>query len=98
MGFVQTIAIRTPQIDAVEDLLDDWHKDQAGVAPGYLFSRVLADRDDEGRYVIIVDFESAELAAENNDRPETGAWAESLATMIEGDAEFVQYDEVHRTG
>ena len=98
MGFVQTIAIRTSGIDAVEDLLDDWHTNQAGVAPGYRHSRVLADRDDSGRYMIIVDFESAELAAENNDRPETAAWAEALSTMIEGDAEFVQYDVVHHTG
>lgn len=98
MGFVQTIEIRTGNIDAVRGLLDDWHSKETGVAPGYQFSRVLADRDVSGRYVIVVEFESADLAAQNNEREETAKWAAALATMIDGEADFTQYDEYHRSG
>ena len=97
MGFVQTIAIHTDRPDAVRDLLVHWHTTEAGVAPGYVSNRMLADRDHDRRYVIAVEFESADLAAQNNERDETAAWAASLATMIEGEAVFVQYDDYHRS-
>ena len=95
MGFFQTIAIRTSNIGPVRDLLVDWHTSQAGVAPGYIGNRILADRDNDGRYLIVIKFDSAELAAKNNERSETATWSQTLATLIDGDAEFAQYNEQH---
>ena len=54
MGFFQTIATRTSNIGPVRDLLVDWHTSQAGVAPGYIGNRILADRDNGGRYLIVI--------------------------------------------
>lgn len=49
MGFVQTIAIETSDIGQVRDLLSDWHTKESGVAPSYLSTRILADRDRPNR-------------------------------------------------
>lgn len=95
MRFVQTIAIETEDVAPVRDLLAKWYENEAGVAPGWQHHRLLADRDRPGRYLIAVDFSSAEEAAINNDRSETAEWAAALSAMIAGDAEFVQYDEVY---
>jgi formaldehyde-activating enzyme involved in methanogenesis len=71
---------------------------------GYMGSRVLADREHEGRYVIIVDFgaidpdvSAADEAARNNERPETKAMAAALAEILDGAPEYHQFDEVYRT-
>ena len=93
MGFVQTIAIETSDIGPVRDLVADWHTKQSGVAPGYLSTRILTDRDQPSQHLILVDFSSAEEAAANNERTETAEWASALSSMIVGDAEFVQYDD-----
>lgn len=98
MSFIQTMSIRCDDPDALGRLLQSWHEDQAGVAPGYLGARVLADRDRPGHHLIEVEFSSAEEAKQNNDRPETAAWAQSLRELVEGDPEYADYDLVFTTG
>lgn len=98
MHFVQTMAVRSSDVDAVKALLAEWHHAEAGVAPGYLGSRLLADRDEPGRYLLVVDFDSHAAAEKNNDRPETQEWAAKFNALLEGDAAFSNYDEVQRVG
>ena len=98
MKFVQTIRVKSDDVSALEDFSSEWHESQAGVAPGYLGIRILADRDRPGEYLIVVDFASAEEAAKNNEREETQQGAPKLAEIITGDPEFANYDEVYQTG
>jgi hypothetical protein len=63
---------------------------------GYMGGRVLADRLDPGRYVIVADFaivdpdvSAAEEAESNNDRPETQASTARLREILD--------DEIYRT-
>jgi hypothetical protein len=71
---------------------------------GYMGTRLLADRERFGRYVIIADFgvvdpnvSAADEAARNNTRPETRAWAERLREVIDGEPEYHHFDEIYRT-
>jgi hypothetical protein len=67
-------------------------------------TRVLADREEQGQYVIIADFgvvdpnvSAADEAARNNERPETRAWAARLLEVIDGEPEYRHFDEIYRT-
>lgn len=98
MTFTQTMTVQTSSPQPLFDLLDGWHREQAGVAPGYQGARVLADPDQPGRYVIEVDFSSEEEARRNNDRPETAAWAENLRGLAEGEPSYHNYEVAYTTG
>jgi hypothetical protein len=106
MNYVQTIQVRTKNPEAVVELLRQWDRDQAQAdIMGYMGTRVLADRDDPDRYLIVADFamvdpnvSAAEEAMRNNDRPETQEWANRLLEVIEGEPIYHHYDEPYRTG
>ncbi len=98
MAYTQTVAVRASDGHTLANIMSEWHEAEAGVAPGYLGSRLFADRDDPGRFVILVDFSSVEEAERNNDRPETQQWAERLQQLIDGEPEFSNFDEIHRVG
>jgi quinol monooxygenase YgiN len=98
MGFTQTMAVRASDGEALAEMMTEWHEVEAGVAPGYLGSRLFAYRDDPGRFLILVDFSSVEEAEQNNDRPETQQWAGRLQQLIDGEPKFSNLDEIHRVG
>lgn len=88
MTFVQTIDIQTNDIQPVQDLVSNWHAEQAGIAPGYQRARILADQEEPRHYVIEVDFSSKEDALANNVRPETAAWAHQLESLADSAPSF----------
>ena len=104
-NFSQTITFRCDDPDAVVDLLVQWDRDQAaGDIMGYMGTRVLADREQPGTYMIVADFgiidpdvSAADEAARNNDRPETQAWAARFRELIAGEPVYHHYDEIYRT-
>ena len=98
MRFVQTIRVRADDASVLEELNAGWHESEFGAAPGYLGSRILADRDRPGEYLIEVDFESADQAARNNGREATEQWGAKLAAATVGDAEFSNYDQIFSVG
>lgn len=98
MKFVQTIIVRTRDREGLADLMAAWHATEAGKAPGYLGSRLLADREASDRYQLIIDFASAEEAQLNNDRVETQTWAVRLSEFIDGDPEFGNFDDIQTIG
>jgi hypothetical protein len=87
------------------ELLAEWDLNQAtSDIMGYMGTRVLADREKMGRYVIIADFgvidpnvSAADEAARNNARPETRAFATRMSEVLDGEAEYHHYDEIYRT-
>jgi len=104
-NFSQTIAVRCDDPAPIIELLEQWDLDQASTdIMGYMGVRLLADREDPGRYLIIADFgvvdpdvSAADEANRNNQRPETQAWAARLRELVMGEPEYHHYDELHRT-
>ena len=71
---------------------------------GYMGTRLLADRERPGQYVLIADFgvidpdvSAADEAERNNERAETKAWAARLLDVVEGEPEYRHFDELYRT-
>src|SRR5262245_2420234 len=71
---------------------------------GYMGGRVLADRNDPSRYVIVADFamidpdvSAADEALRNNERPETQESSTLLREILDDEIEFPDYDEIYRT-
>ena len=104
--FAQGIRVRCDDPDALVELLVEWDRAQAMTdVMGYIGTRLLSDRDEPGRYVILADFAEvdgdltpAEEAERNNQREETERWAEKLRSLVDGEPDWVHYDELYRTG
>ena len=104
-NFSQTITVRCDDPAPIIDLLAEWDLNQATCdIMGYMGTRLLADREKPGHYVIIADFgvvdpnvSAADEAARNNLRPETRAWAERLLELIDGEPEYHHFDVIYRT-
>lgn len=104
-NFTQTITIRCDNAATLIEMLADWDRSQAtSDIMGYMGSRLLADREHLGQYVIIADFgvidpdvSAAEEAIRNNARPETQAWAAQLCEVVTGEPEYHHFDELYRT-
>lgn len=104
-NFSQTITVRCSDPAPIIELLAEWDRNQAeSDIMGYMGTRVLADREQLGQYVIIADFgvvdpdvSAADEAARNNTRPETRRWAERLLEVIDGEPDYHHFDELYRT-
>jgi hypothetical protein len=104
LNFTQTMSFRHNDDDEIIEIARAWDQQQAEAdIMGYMGGRVLADRSDPGRYVIVAEFgvvepgvSAAEEAARNNERPETQEGGERLRAIV-GEIEFHDYDEIYRT-
>ena len=105
LNFSQTIIVRSSDPDAIVELLEQWDMQQASAdIMGYMGTRLLADRENPGQYMIVADFgvvdpdvSAADEATRNNDRPETQAWVASFRAVVEGEPQYHNYDEIYRT-
>ncbi len=105
LNFSQTMTVYCDDPAPIIDLLEEWDRNQAAAdIMGYMGIRVLADREEPRRYVIIADFgvvdpdmSAADEAMRNNERPETQATAARMAELIDGQVEYHHYDELYRT-
>lgn len=106
MRFAQAIRVTSDKPEELVRLLAEWDQGQASAEiMGYIGTRLLADRDNPGQYMILAEFaeveenrSSAEEAELNNRREETERWAQSLRAVVHGEPEWVHYDEWYRTG
>jgi hypothetical protein len=104
-NFSQTITFRCDDPTPIIESLAEWDLNQAmSDIMGYMGTRLLADREKLGQYVIIADFgvvdpdvSAADEAARNNARPETRAWAARLLELIDGEPEYDHFDVLYRT-
>ena len=104
-NFSQTIAVRCADPATLVEMLAQWDLNQATTdIMGYMGTRLLADRENPGRYLIIADFgvidpdvSAADEATRNNERPETQAWAARLLEVVDGEPEYHHYDQLYRT-
>jgi hypothetical protein len=104
-NFSQTITVQCSDPDRMVELLGEWDLQQANSdIMGYMGTRVLADREKMGRYVIIADFgvidpnvPAADEAARNNARPETREFSARMREVFDAEPEWHHYDEIYRT-
>jgi hypothetical protein len=106
MNFAQGIRVTCSDPDGLVQLLAEWDAGQAtSDIMGYIGTRLLADRDEPGCYVILAEFAEvdgdltpAEEAERNNRRDETERWAQKLRLLVESEPVWTHYDELYRTG
>jgi hypothetical protein len=104
--FTQGIRVRCTDPDRLIELLARWDRNQATTdVMGYIGTRLLADRDDVGCYLILADFAEvdgdltpAEEADRNNQREETERWVQALRELVGAEPEWSHFDELYRTG
>ena len=105
VNFSQMISVRCDDPSVLIDMLQQWDVQQAASdLMGYMGTRLLADRERPGQYVLIADFgvidpdvSAADEAQRNNERAETKAWAARLLDVVEGEPEYRHFDELYRT-
>lgn len=106
MRFSQSISTRCDDPAALIELLQEWDEGQAtSELMGYIGTRLLGDRDNPGRYLIIADFAEvdgdltpAQEAERNNQREATQRWAAKLRALVGDEPEWTHFDELYRTG
>src|SRR6476646_9631692 len=88
MAFIQIIEFRTDKIDDMRKLDGEWRdratKEGATAQRGIL----CADRDDAGRYLQIVFFDSFEAAEKNSNLPVTQEFAGQMMALGKGEPPF----------
>lgn len=93
MKFTQHVVVWTDDPGGLRELFEDYDHESAKVA-GLTGGRLLAFRDEPGRYVIQADFDSWESAQANNDRSATRDWAAKLAALITEEPTYENFDVV----
>jgi hypothetical protein len=79
--FIQVVTGKVKDVDAFERLGERWEADVKPGATGYL--GVTEGTTDDGRFVVLARFESAEAAAKNSERPEQGAWFTEMEKVVD---------------
>lgn len=90
--FIQMIQGPCTRQDEAHQLLDEWRRDLAPSATGWLGGTY--GFTDDGQLIGVVRFESREAAMANSDRPEQGEWAAKMADVMDGPMEFHDCDDV----
>jgi hypothetical protein len=84
--FVQVIQGRVADAEAMRRALDRWAAELAPGAVGWLGST--AGVTDDGRFIALVRFESAQAAQRNSERPEQDQWWAETSKLFDGEAAF----------
>lgn len=93
MGFVQIIEFKTSKIDDMRKIGEEW--ETAAAADSKARRRVMCeDRDNPGRYVNIVFFDSHEEAMENSNLPVTQEYSQKMMALADGPPTFYNLDVV----
>ena len=103
--FTQTVTFRSDQPEMLIAYARQWDALQANQeVMGFMETRILADRDDPGRFVMMIDFgavdpnlSAAQEAFLNNERAQTQEFAERFRALANGEPEWHHYDELYRT-
>ena len=90
--FVQVFRGQVTDARQVRQLLDDWVERLAPGAEGWLGST--AGVTEDGTFVGVARFESAEAAGRNSGRTEQGEWWSALSKLFAGEAAFYNCSQV----
>jgi hypothetical protein len=89
--FIQVLKGKTSRRDEVKELGTSW-RSEVGGAEGWLGGTFGFTDDDT--FFGVVRFESREAAMANSERPEQGAFAEKMGALMDGEVQFLDYDDV----
>ncbi len=106
MRFAQGIRVQCSDGKALAQLLRDYDKNQSSLdVMGFIGTRLLENKDCPGEYLIMAEFAevTGELSAEeeaklNDQREETAQWAANLRALVNGEPEWIHYNELYKTG
>jgi hypothetical protein len=90
--FAQVIEGRTSDAPALRAALERWVVELQPGSVGWLGSTIGVT--DDGRFVAVVRFESAEAAARNSERPEQTRWWEETRRLFDGEVTFRDSEDV----
>ena len=90
--FVQVIRGQVSDPAELHAALDRWSGQLAAGAPGWLGST--AGVTEDGRFVALARFDSAEAARRNSDRPEQGQWWMETSKLFTGEVTFRDSSDV----
>ncbi len=90
--FIQVFQGPCTRQEEMHELLDEWKRDLAHGADGWLGGTY--GFTDDNQLVGVVRFESREAAAANSSRPEQDAWASRMSELMDGPLEFHDCDDV----
>jgi hypothetical protein len=90
--FVQVIQGRTHDPEALHAAIDRWDRELAPGAIGWLGST--GGVTDDGRFIALARFESAEAARRNSARPEQDRWWAETSRLVDGEATFADSEDV----
>ncbi|GAA3171856.1 hypothetical protein GCM10010531_26630 [Blastococcus jejuensis] len=90
--FAQVIQGRTSDAEAARATLDRWMEELQPGSIGWLGSTVGVS--DDGRFVAVARFASAEAAARNGARPEQSRWWEETQRLFDGEVTFADSEDV----
>jgi len=90
--FAQVIQGRTSNADALRASMDRWVQELAPGSIGWLGST--GGVTDDGQFVAVARFESADAAGRNAQRPEQTAWWEETARLFDGEVSFRDSEDV----
>jgi len=90
-GFVQIIEFTSSRIKEIEELGRP-SRAEGSTAPTFRRIVATADRDHQGHYFTIAQFDSYDSAMENSGRPETSEFADRMAALCDGPVIFHNLD------
>jgi hypothetical protein len=90
--FVQVIRGRVSDKQHVQDAMERWIRDLSPGAQGWLGST--AGVTDDGQFVALARFESADAARRNSARPEQDAWWSDVSKAFTGEPTFEDSEDV----
>ena len=90
--FAQVIQGRTSEPEGLRAALDRWTEELQPGSIGWLGSTI--GITDDGTFIAIVRFESAEAAERNSQRPEQGHWWAETSRLFDGEVSFRDSQDV----
>jgi hypothetical protein len=90
--FAQVLQGKTSDPDGVRAALDRWLQELRPGSIGWLGSTV--GITDDGRFIAVARFESAEAAERNSQRPEQARWWEETSRLFDGEVRFRDSEDV----
>lgn len=93
MTFVQAMEYTTSEPEEMQKVLAEWEKATEGKRGA---RRVLSTRhrDEPGRHLDLVFFDSYESAMQNSQLPETDEYSRRMRALVDGDVDFSDLEVV----
>jgi quinol monooxygenase YgiN len=82
MSFIQIVEYETDRADEIAAVMNEQPPPPPEETAGFRRMAFTQDRDNPKRFLIIIEFDSYELAMQNSEKPETDAMAKRLGEMV----------------